>query len=80
VIELNDFGFAMTAKITLEWTRFQNGGHGLIFDADTWAQFEKVAQAQGKTAQQLISTAIAGSLGTVMMDSYALNRWLGTNS
>jgi hypothetical protein len=31
---------------------------------------------QGKTAQQLISTAVAGSLGTLMMDNYALNRWL----
>jgi hypothetical protein len=70
----------MPAKITLEWTRFEDGGQGLIFDAATWAEFEKVAQTQGKTAQQLISTAIAGSLGTVMMDNHALNRFLGKHS
>ena len=70
----------MPAKITLEWTCLQNGGHGLIFDAATWAEFEKVAQAQGKTAQQLISTAIPGSLGTMMMDNSALVGRLGTDS
>jgi hypothetical protein len=48
----------------------------LVFEAVTWAAFEKSAQAQGKSAQQLISTAVAASLGTLMMDNYALNRWL----
>jgi hypothetical protein len=66
----------MTRKLTLEWTELENGARALIFEAATWAAFEKSAQAQGKSAQQLISTAVAASLGTMMMDNYALNRWL----
>jgi hypothetical protein len=66
----------MAQKLTLEWTKLENGAVALVFDAATWDVFEKCAQLQGKTAQQLISTAVAGSLGTMMMDNYALNRWL----
>jgi hypothetical protein len=66
----------MTQKLTLEWTKLDNGARALVFDAATWDVFEKCAQLQGKTAHQLISTAVAGSLGTTMMDNYALNRWL----
>jgi len=40
------------------------------------ARERKTAQAQGKSARQLIATAVAASLGTVMMDNYNLNRWL----
>jgi len=69
-------GGTVTAKIILEWAELENGARALVFDADTWAQFEKAAQTQGKSAHQLISTAVAGSLGTVTMDSYSLNRWL----
>jgi hypothetical protein len=66
----------MTAKITLEWTEFKDGFRALVFDPKTWAAFEKAAQAQGKSAHQIIVTAVAGSLGTVVMDNYKLNRWL----
>jgi hypothetical protein len=66
----------MAQKLTLEWTVFENGVRALVFDATTWAAFEKSAQAQGKNAQQLISTAVAASLGTLMIDNYTLNRWL----
>jgi hypothetical protein len=66
----------MAQKLTLEWTMLENGARALVFDAATWAAFEKSAQAQGKSTQQLISTAVAASLGTLMMDNYALNRWL----
>jgi hypothetical protein len=63
-------------KLTLEWTQLEDGARALVFDPPTWAAFEKVAQAQGKTAQQLISTAVAASFGTVLMDNYALNRFM----
>ena len=66
----------MPQKITLEWTELDGGARALVFNADTWAAFEKTAQAQGKSAHQLITTAIAASLGTVVMDNYKLNRWL----
>jgi hypothetical protein len=66
----------MAQKLTLEWTALENGARALVFDAATWAAFENAAQAQGKSAQQLISTAVAGSLGAMMMDNYSLNRWL----
>jgi hypothetical protein len=64
-------------KLTLEWTELEDGAHALVFDAKTWAAFEKPAQAQGKTPRQLISAAVAASFGTVLMDNYALNRWAG---
>jgi hypothetical protein len=63
-------------KLTLEWTQLENGAQALVFDPDTWAAFEKTAQAQGKTAHQLIATAVAASFGTVLMDNYGVNRWL----
>jgi hypothetical protein len=69
----------MAQKLTLEWAELENGARALVFDAATWDVFEKCAQLQGKTAQQLISTAVAGSLGTMMMDNYALNRGLDKN-
>ena len=55
-------------------TKLENGACALIFNAATWAAVEKSTQAQGKTMQQLISTAVAASLGTLMMDNYSLNR------
>jgi hypothetical protein len=63
-------------KLTFECTELENGARALVFDADTWAAFEKSAQARGKSAHQLITTAVAASFGTVLMDNYALNRWL----
>jgi hypothetical protein len=66
----------MTQKLTLEWAELENGARALIFDAATWAAFEKSAQAQGKSVHQLITTAVAASLVTMMTDNYALNRWL----
>jgi hypothetical protein len=65
----------MAQKITLEWAPLEKGAYALLFDADTWCAFEKCAQSQGKTAHQLIATAVTASLGTVVMDNYALNRW-----
>ena len=66
-------------KLTLEWTQLEDGARALVFDANTWAAFEKSAQAQGKTAHQLIASAVAASFGTVLMDNYTLNRWLKTD-
>jgi hypothetical protein len=66
----------MAQKLILEWTQLENGARALLFDADTWAAFEKSAQTQGKTAQQMISTAVAASFGTIMTDNYSLNRFL----
>jgi hypothetical protein len=63
-------------KLTLEWAQLEDGARALVFDADTWAAFEKSAQTQGKTAQQMISTAVAASFGTVLADNYVLNRFL----
>jgi hypothetical protein len=69
----------MAQKLTLEWAELESGARALIFDADTWGAFDRVAQSQGKTAQQLIATAVAGTLGTMMMDNYAVNRWLNND-
>lgn len=66
-------------KLTLEWVQQLDGSRALVFDAATWAVFEKAAQSQGKTAQQMISTAVAASFGTILTDNYALNRFLGAD-
>jgi hypothetical protein len=63
-------------KLTLEWTELRDGSRALIFDPDTWAVYEKAAAAQNKTAKQIISTAVAGAFGTIMMDNYSLNRFM----
>ena len=69
----------MATEITLQWAHVQNGCRALVFDPATWAVFEKVAGSQGKTAQELIVNAVSGSLGTVMVDNYKLNRWLNND-
>jgi hypothetical protein len=63
-------------KLTLEWAQLEDGVRALVFDADTWAAFEKSAQTQGKTAHQMICTAVAACFGTIMTDNYTLNRFL----
>jgi hypothetical protein len=63
-------------KLTLEWAELGDGGRALIFDRQTCAMYEAAAAARGQTAHQIISTAVAGAFGTVMMDNYTLNRFL----
>jgi hypothetical protein len=38
-----------------------------------------LTRSQGNTAQELIISAVSGSLGTVMVDNYKPNRWLGND-
>ena len=63
-------------KLTLEWTQLENGNRALVFDADTWAAFEKAAAFKGQTASHMISTAVAASFGTIMADNYSYNRFM----
>ena len=63
-------------KLTFEWVDNGDGSQALVFDAKTWAAYEKVANAQGQTAHQLISTAVAACFGSIAEDNYALNRFL----
>ena len=60
----------MTDKISIEWTVNKDGRAALVFDAKSWAAFERAANTQGKTAQQIITAAVVGVLGTVLMDNY----------
>jgi hypothetical protein len=63
-------------KLTLEWVQQPDGSRALVFDAKTWAVFERAADAKGKTAQHVISAAVAECVGTILMDNYTLNRFL----
>jgi hypothetical protein len=63
-------------KLTLEWVKQPDGSRALVFDAKTWAAYEQAANAQGKTAQQIITTAVAGAFGAILMDNYTLNRFM----
>ena len=63
-------------KLTFEWVDNGDGGQALVFDAETWAAYERAANAQGQTAHQLISTAVAACFGSIIEDNYALNRFL----
>jgi hypothetical protein len=48
-----------------------------VFDARTWKVFEESAKARDKTAEHMILTAVADSLGPILADNYVLNRFLG---
>jgi hypothetical protein len=63
-------------KLTFEWVDNGDGSQALVFDVETWTAYEKVASAQGQTAHQLISTAVAACFGSVVENNYALNRFL----
>jgi hypothetical protein len=58
-------------KLTLEWVKLGEGARALVFDAKTWAVYEEAARARGKTARQMIITAVAGSLGPILIDNYS---------
>lgn len=66
----------MANKLTLEWVEQPDGSRALVFDAKTWAAYEHAANAEGKTGQQIITTAVAQAFGKIMADNYALNRFM----
>jgi hypothetical protein len=63
-------------KLTLEWVVQPDGSRALVFDAATWASYEAEAAARGQTADQMIVTAIVSCIGPIVVDNYALNRFL----
>jgi hypothetical protein len=63
-------------KLTLEWVGEPDGSRALVFDAKTWTAYEQIANAQGKTARQLITTAVAEAFGAILPDNYTLNRFM----
>ena len=58
-------------KLTLEWVKLREGARALVFDAKTWAVYEEAAKAKGKTARQMITTAVGSSLGPILIDNYS---------
>ena len=62
-------------KLSPEWVKDENGV-ALVFDRTTWKVFEDRARTLDKTAEQIITTAVVGVLGTIQMDNYALNRFM----
>ena len=40
-----------------------------MIDAETWAGYEQAANAKGKTARQIITTAFAEALVAILMDN-----------
>jgi hypothetical protein len=64
-------------KLTLEWLKLADGRMALVFDQKTWAVYQDNAKALGKSAEQVIVTAVAGSLAPILVDNYALNRFTG---
>jgi hypothetical protein len=58
-------------KLTLEWVKLGEGARALVFDAKTWAVYEEAAKTKGKTARQIITTAVASSLGPILIDNYS---------
>ena len=65
-------------KLTLEWVKLREGARALVFDAKTWAVYEEAARARGKTARQMITTAVAGSLGPILINNYSLKSDTGS--
>jgi len=58
-------------KLTVEWVKLREGARALVFDAKTWAVYEEAAKTKGKTARQIITTAVASSLGPILIDNYS---------
>jgi hypothetical protein len=73
---MTDAGRSTARKLTLEWVQAPDGIRVLVFDARTWTLFDSAIAAKGKTAQQVISAAVAECFGTILMDNYTLNRFL----
>jgi len=63
-------------KLCFEWVQQPDGSRALVFDAQTWAIFQAVADEKGKDARHMISAAVAECLGPIMVDNYTLNRFL----
>jgi hypothetical protein len=63
--------------LTLEWLRLPGRLTALTFDEETWKIFKNTAKARGKSPEQIIITAVAGSLGSILVNNYALNRFTG---
>jgi hypothetical protein len=57
------------------WVEQPDGSRALVIDATTWAAYEQAANAKGKTAHQIITTAVAEALVAILMDNYAPNRF-----
>ena len=64
-------------KPTFEWLRLPDGLRALAFDEPTWTIFKTIATARGQSAEQIFITAVAASLGSILVDNYALNRFTG---
>jgi len=45
-----------------------DGSQALVIDAKTWAAYEQAANAKGKTAYQIITTAVAEALVAILID------------
>ena len=47
-------------KLTPVWVQQRDGSRALVFDRETWAAFQRAADAQDKTAPHVISVAVTG--------------------
>jgi hypothetical protein len=60
-------------RLSPEWVEKPDGSRALVIDAKTWAAYEQAANAKGKTAHQVITTAVAEALVAILMDNYVPN-------
>ena len=52
------------------WIEQPDGSRALVIDAKTWAAYEQAANAKGKTAYQVITTAVAEAFLAILLDDY----------
>jgi hypothetical protein len=62
-------------KITLEWCEAPDGV-ALVFNKETWAVFETVANMEEVSAKHMITRAVTGCLGSIVEDNFVLNQIL----
>jgi hypothetical protein len=53
-------------KLNLEWKVLDRDHVALVFDKTTYAAFQSVADSRGLDTQDMISEALARSLGTLL--------------
>lgn len=57
----------MMRQLNLGWCEMEDGDVALVFKAETWRAFEDVAKASGRNAKEMMTEAVVGALGTVII-------------
>jgi hypothetical protein len=64
----------IAGKLVLEWITLSDGRPALAFEKPTWLIYEETAAGRNQSAQQMITAAVVGSIGPILIDNYSRRR------